>query len=82
MLDAKPEGGPLAGSIPPGVPVAQKTGWTDKARHAAAIVYARSGPVVVVVLTYRPGLDAGASARLARAVAELAGVGVGVGGGE
>ena len=75
MLDAKPEGGPLAEATPPGAPVAQKTGWTDKARHAAAVVYARGGPVVVVVLTYRPGIDAAASSRLAAAVARAAGVG-------
>lgn len=81
MLDAKPEGGPLGGAVTPGVPVAQKTGWTDKARHAAAIVYARGGPIVVVVLTYRLALDAGASARLARSVASLMGVGPGVGAG-
>lgn len=75
MLDARPEGGPLLGAVRAGLPVAQKTGWTEKARHAAAIVYAPGGPRIVVVLTYRPGLDAAASGRLAREVMAVVRVG-------
>jgi hypothetical protein len=38
------------------VPAAQKHGWTTSVRHSAAIVYSRGGPLIVVCLTYRPGL--------------------------
>jgi beta-lactamase class A len=38
------------------VPVAQKNGWLTDTRLTAAIVYARSGPKVVVVLAHRPSL--------------------------
>ncbi|MDX6647184.1 MAG: Beta-lactamase enzyme family [Miltoncostaeaceae bacterium] len=40
----------------PSVPAAQKHGWTTSVRHSAAIVYSRGGPLIVVCLTYRPGL--------------------------
>jgi beta-lactamase class A len=39
-----------------GAPVAQKNGWISDARLTASIVYARSGPKIVVVLAYRPNL--------------------------
>ncbi len=35
---------------------AQKHGWISSARHSAAVVYSSRGPVVVVALTYRPGV--------------------------
>ena len=74
LLAATPDGGPLVGAVRPGLPVAQKTGWTDKARHVAAIVYAPDGPKLVVVMTYRPQIDAGAASRLARGVMAALGV--------
>lgn len=52
-------GGDNAGLVRPfvdGAPVAQKNGWISDARLTAAIVYARSGPKIVVVLVYRPKL--------------------------
>ena len=75
LLDATAEGGPLVGAVRSSLPVAQKTGWTDKARHVAAIVYAPGGPQLVVVMTYRPSIDAAAAGRLARGVAAAVGVG-------
>jgi beta-lactamase class A len=51
--------GDNAGLVKPfvgGTPVAQKNGWISDARLTAAIVYARSGPKIVVVLAYRPKL--------------------------
>ena len=38
--------------------MAQKNGWITDVRDTAAIVYGPHGPRIVVVLTYRPGLDA------------------------
>jgi beta-lactamase class A len=52
-------GGDNAGLVRPflnGAPVAQKNGWMSDARLTASIVYARSGPKIVVVLAYRPNL--------------------------
>jgi beta-lactamase class A len=52
-------GGDNAGLVRPfvnGAPVAQKNGWISDARLTAAIVYAKSGPKIVVVLAYRPDL--------------------------
>jgi beta-lactamase class A len=76
LLDAKPGGGPLAGALRSGTPVAQKTGWLDKARSTAAIVYASSGPHLVVVMTYRPAINGGAASRLAQQVVAALGVGL------
>jgi beta-lactamase class A len=42
---------------------AQKQGWIGSARNSAAVVYTSRGPVVVVALTYRPGLTRAAAAR-------------------
>ena len=58
--------------IPASLPAAQKHGWTSSTRHSAALLYPREGPVVVVVLTYRPGLEASAARRLGARVARLA----------
>ena len=51
-----------------GTRVAQKNGWLSDARHTAAIVYARSGPKIVVVLTYAPGLTFARASELGRRV--------------
>ncbi len=76
LLSARPAGGALAGALRPGLPVAEKTGYRDDIRNAAAIVYTASGPKIVVVLLYDPPtLDAGAAIRLAHGVTALAGVG-------
>ncbi len=59
LLLASWKGGDNAGLVQPflpGVPVAQKNGWLSDARLTASIVYARSGPKIVVVLAYRPKL--------------------------
>ncbi len=76
LLAARPDGGALAGALRPGLPVAEKTGYRDDIRNAAAVVYTASGPKIVVVLLYDPPtIDGGAVARLARGVTALAGVG-------
>jgi beta-lactamase class A len=59
LLMAGWAGGDNAGLVKPfvkGAPVAQKNGWISDARLTAAIVYAKSGPKIVVVLAYRPKL--------------------------
>ena len=56
------------GLIRPALPaarIAQKNAWISDLRTTAAVVYARTGPVVVVVEVSRPGV----TAREARAVA-------------
>jgi Beta-lactamase enzyme family len=58
-------------SVGPDFPLAQKQGWTTKLRHTAAIAYGPAGPRIVVVLTYAPHLDPGASAFLGRRVVAL-----------
>jgi Beta-lactamase enzyme family len=39
------------------LPLAQKNGWLSDARHTAAILYTRTGPKILVLLTYRPDLS-------------------------
>ena len=59
LLMAGWAGGDNAGLVKPfvkGAPVAQKNGWLSDARLTAAIVYAQSGPKIVVILAYRPQL--------------------------
>ena len=58
--------------LPAALPAAQKHGWTSSTRHSAALVYAPAGPVVVVVLTYRPGIAREDALRAGRRVARLA----------
>ena len=40
-------------------------------RHSAAIVYRPRGPVILVVLTYRPKIQPAASRRLGASLARL-----------
>jgi hypothetical protein len=54
--------------VPARTPVAQKNGWIHDARHTAAIVYAPSGPRIVVILTYAQNLSLAKARRLARNV--------------
>jgi hypothetical protein len=55
-------------------PVAQKNGWINEARLTAAIVYAQSGPKIVVVLVYRPNLPYREAQSLASRVVSFAGL--------
>src|SRR4051794_2730509 len=60
LLSGDPRGdnaGILRQALAPGLPVAQKNGWTTEIRHTAAIVYRPSGPLIVVVLTFDRTLD-------------------------
>ena len=54
LLLASTRRGDNAGILRPSGPAAQKHGWTTTVRHTAAILYRPSGPVIVVVLTFRP----------------------------
>jgi hypothetical protein len=54
------------------VPVAQKNGWITEARLTAAIVYAKSGPKIVVVLVYRPDLPYREAQSLGKRVLDFA----------
>jgi hypothetical protein len=74
LLNSEPRGdnlGLLRAAYPKTVPMAQKQGWLADARHTAAIVYTRSGPQVVVVLTYRRGLTREQAAMLGASVARV-----------
>jgi hypothetical protein len=67
--------GDNGGILRPAGPAAQKHGWTTTVRHTAAILYRTSGPVIVVVLTYRPDEVSLVASRAlgARVVAALGG---------
>ena len=75
LLDSEPTGdnaGLFRPWLPPGMPLAQKHGWIASARHSAAVVYGRRGPVVVVLLTYRYGLGLREARALGRRVVRAA----------
>jgi hypothetical protein len=55
-------------------PVAEKNGWLSDTRITAAIVYRRSGPVIVVVELYRPGVTGPEARRLGQRVLRAAGL--------
>jgi beta-lactamase class A len=57
--------------VSPQILIAQKNGWLDDARHTAALVYEPSGPKIVVVLTYAPGLRLATARELGRRVMAL-----------
>ena len=74
LLSSEQQGdnrGILRDALGPSVPAAQKQGWISSARHSAAIVYTERGPLIVVVLTYRPGLSRTAAADLGGEVVRL-----------
>ena len=43
------------GGLKPGTPIAEKNGWRQNEQHGAAIAYTKRGPLILVVLTQRPG---------------------------
>jgi beta-lactamase class A len=65
--------GLLRGALPT-LPIAQKHGWLEDARHTTAIVYGPGGPVAVTILTYRPGLPFRDAQALGSSVARLLGL--------
>ncbi len=74
LLSAEPAGnnaGLLRPWLSPHTRIAQKNGWIEDARHTAAIVYGRSGPRIVVVLTYARGMQLTTAQRLGREVLAL-----------
>lgn len=75
LLSSDPRGdnrGLLRHALGDEVPMAQKHGWTTSLRHTAAVLYAPRGPVIVVILTYRPGIVPSDSLALGDQVARLA----------
>jgi beta-lactamase class A len=75
LLSSEAEGdnrGILRESAVTGEPIAQKHGWISSARHSAGIIYTSRGPVVVVVLTYAPGMTRSEAAALGNAVVRIA----------
>jgi beta-lactamase class A len=76
LLSSEPTGDNL-GLVRPAVarsyPIAQKNGWLSDARHTAAILYTPHGPVIVVILTFRPeGISRSDAAKTALAAIRLA----------
>jgi len=74
LLSSDPAGlnlGLFRPAVGPRLPMAQKQGWTTSIRHTAAILYGPRGPKIVVLLTYRSKIDAGASLALGRRLAQL-----------
>jgi beta-lactamase class A len=71
LLLAWPGSSIVRGGLPPGTPVAEKDGWISDMRGSAAIVYLPSGPKIVVVLAYKPDIDASAVKALGAKVARL-----------
>jgi hypothetical protein len=57
-----------------GIPLAQKHGWISDVRLTAAIAYRRTGPVIVVLAGYRPGVSLREAQVLARDVLRAAGL--------
>jgi outer membrane murein-binding lipoprotein Lpp len=69
--------GANAGLVRPWLPhatIAQKNAWLSDLRATGAIVYTRTGPVVVVVEAYRPRIRAPEARVLARRVIEAVGL--------
>jgi hypothetical protein len=73
LLSSDPAGDNLGLFRPvlPGVPMAQKHGWTTSVRHSAAVVYGPRGPTILVVLTYRQPLSLADARELARRAVRL-----------
>ena len=42
----------IVAGVPPGTPVAHKTGYTEEVKHDAGVVYLRRGPVVIAALAW------------------------------
>jgi beta-lactamase class A len=57
--------------FPPGTVVAGKDGWVSDMRGSAVIAYLPSGPKIVVVLAYRPGITRAEASALGTRVARL-----------
>jgi beta-lactamase class A len=71
LLTAWPGESIVRAGFPAGTAVAEKDGWISDMRGSAALAYLKSGPKIVVVLTYRPDVDDAASKRLGAEVARL-----------
>jgi hypothetical protein len=61
----------VRGGYPAGTVVAGKDGWISDMRGSATIAYLPSGPKIVVVLTYRPGVGRAEARALGARVARL-----------
>lgn len=78
-LLASEAAGENLGLIRPLVPsptlIARKEGWLNDARHTAALAFTSSGPVILVILTYRTGITLAAARTFAATVVRAAGLG-------
>jgi beta-lactamase class A len=75
LLASEPAGdnlGLFTETLGPDTLAAQKHGWISSARHSAALIYGPSGPVIVVALTYRPGVSRRAAAQLGAELVRIA----------
>jgi beta-lactamase class A len=61
----------IPAGLPPGTPVAHKTGWITGLHHDAAIVGAEGGPARYVLVVMIRGLEDPAASRLAADIAGL-----------
>jgi hypothetical protein len=69
--------GPNAGLVRPwsgATPLAQKNAWLSDLRATGAVVYTRTGPVIVVVEASRPGIGAPEARDLGRRVVQAVGL--------
>jgi hypothetical protein len=69
--------GPNAGLVRPwsgATPLAQKNAWLSDLRTTGAVVYTRTGPVIVVVEASRPGIGAPEARDLGRRVVRAVGL--------
>lgn len=58
-------------ALGPSFPMAQKHGWFSSVRHSAAILYGEGGPVIVVLVTYKPGLRRSEAVKLGTRLIQL-----------
>jgi hypothetical protein len=73
LLSSQPSGDNLGLFRPtlPTTPIAQKNGWLNDAQHTAAIIYPETGPKIVVLLTYQPGIIRPAAATVGAKLLKL-----------
>ena len=61
--------------VPGQTPIARKEGWLNDARHSAALVFAPTRPVILIILTYRDNLPLSRARSFAHKVVRAVGIG-------
>lgn len=61
--------------VPARTPIARKEGWLSDARHTAAIVFTPTGPIILVILTYRDGITLGEARSFANTIVRAVRIG-------